>query len=142
MSRSPRSWGSRDPRPDSLKSEEATYAVPRSAMGRGVDDAELPVPHGQASLGGGPGDGPLAPKPGRQGLDYERRQADQSTLLHAQAGRYDERQAAQRGVDDSPQGLRGRWEVLLRSIAAREGRDHVRDHGERRRVRAQREDRR
>src|SRR3989475_13249002 len=111
MSRSPRSWGSRDPRPDSLKSEEATYAVPRSAMGRGVYDAELPVPHGQASLGGGPGDVPLAPKPGREGLDHERQQSDRSTLFHAQAGQYNERQAAQRSVVGAPQGLLGRGAV-------------------------------
>ena len=39
-----------------------------------------------------------------------------------------QRQAAQRRLDDPPQGLRARRQVLVRGVAAGQGRHHVRRH--------------
>src|SRR5439155_9261163 len=81
---------------ESVKREEDSHGASRSATDGGFDDVELPVLHGHAGLGGGPGDRSLAPEPGRQGLGHQRWQPHQSALLHAQTDRYDERQAADR----------------------------------------------
>ena len=80
--------------------------------------------------------------PGRQGLDHQRRRPDQPALLHAQADRHQQREAAQGRLDDPAEGLRHRRQVLVRGVAARQERHHVRHHRQRRRLRAERQDRR
>src|SRR5882672_4221999 len=52
--------------------------------GRG-DDAELLAPHGPTRPGGRSGDGSSGPRPGRERLGHERREHDQSAVLHAEA---------------------------------------------------------
>src|SRR2546427_12017134 len=98
-------------------------------MDPGSGTCELVIPCGPASLGCRSRDRPLTPTPCRQGLEYERWQLDQSTLLLTEADRYDERQATQRRLDDSAQGLRIRRQVLLRSLTPRQRRQDVRHHG-------------
>src|SRR4030095_4775499 len=61
-----------------------TYAVPQSALGPGVDDAELVIPGGHASLGRRSRDRSLTPECCWQGLGDERRSPDQTALFHAE----------------------------------------------------------
>src|SRR5438105_2692021 len=118
----------------SQKSEEETYAVLQSTIGPGVDDSELVIPGGHVSLGCRSRDRPFTPKSCRQGLGDEWRQPDQSALFDAEADRYLQRQEPQGCLDDPPERLWARRQVLARGHATRQGWRHVRDHGQRRRL--------
>src|SRR5215813_13543271 len=114
----------------SPKSEEETYVVLQSTMGPGGDDAELAISGGHARLGCRSRDRSLTPQPCQQRLGDERREPDQSALFDAEADRYLQRYEPQGGLDDPPQRIRVWWQVLARGHAARQGRHHVRDHGQ------------
>src|SRR5215471_16458818 len=90
-----------------------TYAVPQATIGPGVDDSELVIPGGYASLGRRSRDRSLTPEPCGQGLGDERREPDQSALFDAEADRYLQCQEPQGRLDDPSQRLWGCWQILL-----------------------------
>ena len=79
--------------------------------------------------------------PNRDEIIQTLAQLDPAALEGVITSAYRQRQGAQGCLDDAPQGLRRRRQVLLRGLAADQERGHVRRHGQRRRLRAEREDR-